>query len=108
MSSPAGVNLRLTARARVAALQAATSGVTAGLSDSTLRESEMLRVREAGPVADLRRRAAALREEIAATERKRRGIDEALSARRLSLQRLEARLVLMEDAVGPGLSRDVP
>jgi hypothetical protein len=73
----------------------ATSTRTAG------RESDPSRI------SDLRCRASALRQEIAATERKRRGIDEALSTRRLSLQRLEARLVLLEDAVGLGLHDDV-
>lgn len=44
----------------------------------------------------LRQRIAALRNDIAAAERNRRGIDEAVASRRKTLQRLEAQLAMIE------------
>ena len=50
------------------------------------------------PVARLEHRIAALRAEVAAAERKRNGIDDAITSRRKTLNRLQAQLVLESGA----------
>lgn len=55
------------------------------------------------PLARLEHRIAALRAEVAAAERKRAGIEDAIASRRKTLNRLQAHLIL-ERGVAP--SRD--
>jgi hypothetical protein len=53
---------------------------------------------------DLRRQISVLRETVAAAERKRRGIDDAITSRRKTLQRIEAQLAVIE--CGPAHVQD--
>lgn len=56
-------------------------------------------VAETTPVACLEQRIAALRAEVAAAERKKHGIEDAIKSRRKTLTRLHAQLVLERGAV---------
>ncbi len=62
-----------------------------------------LRSHASTPVARLEQRIVALRAEVAAAERKRAGIDLAITSRRKTLSRLQAQLVLER---GDAPSRD--